>query len=206
MQGFSKKDAISFGWEQAKRNWKFFLLIGAAYLLIQLLPGIPAMLSGQSHSAVGTLLTLILSIIGWVLKILMGLGFLKISLAIIDKKSFQFSDLFNNYQYFWRSLAASAVYGLAIFVGIILLIVPGIIFAIRLQYFNLLIIDKGMGPIEALKKSWEMTRRNTINLLLLGILCGLINILGALALGVGLVLAFPTTLVASTYVYRKLLK
>ena len=90
--------------------------------------------------------------------------------------------------------------------GFILLIVPGIIWAIKYQFAQYLVIDKGYKPIEAIKKSGQITKDAKWSLLLLGLLSGLINVLGAIALVVGLFATVPTTMVAKAFVYRKLLE
>jgi uncharacterized membrane protein len=74
-----------------------------------------------------------------------------------------------------------------------------------LQYTTYLIVDKNLGPIEAIKKSWSVTRGNTWNLFFFGILLGLINILGMVCLLVGLFITIPLGMLATTFVYRKLL-
>jgi uncharacterized membrane protein len=106
---------------------------------------------------------------------------------------------------FFKYLIGDILYGLIIIGGLILLIIPGIIWAIQFQFFGYLIIDKGLGPIEALKKSSKITKGAKWDLFLLGILLVLINILGALALLVGLFATIPTTMIANAFVYRKLL-
>ena len=90
-----------------------------------------------------------------------------------------------------------------IIVGLILFIIPGIIFAIKLQFVDYLIVDKKMG-IDSLSKSWNMTKGVKWNLFLLWILIALINIAGALLLLVGLFITVPLSVVATAYVYRKL--
>jgi uncharacterized membrane protein len=84
------------------------------------------------------------------------------------------------------------------------LIIPGIILLIRLSFFDYLIVDKNSRIVESLKKSWEITKGNTWNLFLLYILLGLINLLGFFALIIGLFWSIPTTMIAETFVYRKL--
>jgi uncharacterized membrane protein len=43
-------------------------------------------------------------------------------------------------------------------IGIVLLVVPGIIFACRLSFVPYLVMDKGLDPVSAIEKSWFMTR------------------------------------------------
>ena len=93
---------------------------------------------------------------------------------------------------------------LIMFCGFLLLIIPGIIWAIGFQLAPYFVVDKGMDPLEALKKSWAATRGAKWNLFLFGLLLGLINMLGFLALMVGLLFTLPLSMVAMAYVYRKL--
>jgi len=89
--------------------------------------------------------------------------------------------------------------------GTILLIVPGVIWAVKFQFFSYFIIDKGLGPIEALKKSSAITKGVKWNLLGFDLLIGGIALLGVLALLIGLLAAIPTAMIAMAFVYRKLL-
>ena len=52
------------------------------------------------------------------------------------------------------NLLVAAIVG----IGLILLIVPGIIFACRLAFVRYLVMDKGLDPVAAIEKSWFMTR------------------------------------------------
>ena len=134
------------------------------------------------------------------------MGLIKITLKLLDKKETEINDLFSCSKYFINFVASGILYGLIILGGFILLIVPGIIWSIKYKFFGYFIIDKGMGPVEALKASANITQGAKWDLFLFGILLALINLLGALALLVGLFVTIPTTLIATTYVYRKLAK
>ena len=85
------------------------------------------------------------------------------------------------------------------------MIVPGIIWAIKFQFFSYFIVDKEVGPIEALKKSAAITKGAKWDLFVFGALLGLINLAGALCVVVGLFATIPTTMVAIAFIYRKLL-
>lgn len=102
-------------------------------------------------------------------------------------------------------MVGSIIYGVIVSLGLILLIIPGIVWAIKFQFFDYLIIDKGLGPIDALEKSSEITRGVKLDLLTFGILIWIINLLGLLCLVVGLFVTIPITVVAKAFVYRKLL-
>lgn len=85
------------------------------------------------------------------------------------------------------------------------MIVPGIILGIKFWFFDYFIMDKKVGPIEALKRSAELTSGVKWKLFLFFLALTGINILGALLLLIGLFLTIPTTMMAAAFVYRKLL-
>jgi uncharacterized membrane protein len=200
MEKFSKKEAIKFGWEIAKKKIKFFippliLVFGSSFLFDYL---------SDLAKKESFLISFLLTIVGFVLSIIFSLGLIKISLEICDGKEPKISDLFSQYRLFFRYFFASILKNLITFFGFIFLIIPGIILSIRLGFFDYLIVDKNSKIIESLKKSWEITKGSTLNLFLLYLLLGLINLLGFFALIIGLFWSIPTTMIAEAFVYRKL--
>ncbi len=133
------------------------------------------------------------------------MGLIKIFLGFCDGEKGEFSDLFSCYPLLFKYMVGSIIYGVIVSLGLILLIIPGIVWAIKFQFFDYLIIDRGLGPIDALEKSSEITRGVKLDLLTFGILIGIINLLGLLCLVVGLFFTIPMTRVATAFVYRKLL-
>jgi uncharacterized membrane protein len=200
MEKFSKKEAIKFGWEIAKKKIKFFiplliLVFGSSFLFDYL---------SDLAKKESFLISFLLTIVGFALSIIFNLGLIKISLEICDGKEPKISDLFSQYRLFFRYFFASILKNLITLFGFILLIIPGIILSIRLGLFDYLIVDKNSKIIESLKKSWEITKGSTWNLFLFYFLLGLINLLGVFALIVGLFWSIPTTMIAEAFVYRKL--
>mgnify|MGYP001611319159 CR=1 FL=1 len=65
-------------------------------------------------------------------------------------------------------------------------------------------VDKNAGITDSLKMSCEKTRGKALDLFLFALLLIVLNILGALALLVGLLVTIPISFVAVTLLYRKL--
>jgi uncharacterized membrane protein len=76
-----------------------------------------------------------------------------------------------------------------------------IIFATRLQFGLLLILDQRMSALEALAGSWRMTRGKVLGLFGFNLLMFLIIFGGALACGIGLLFAIPFVMVCYASVY-----
>lgn len=204
MKSFSKKEALGFGWSQMKSHFWLFVGILIFSLFIQYLPQFVISGINQSSKEKISLAAATIYLVMLIFKLIIDLGTLGISLKINDNQPASFKDLFAYWKFLGKYLLGVLLCVLIVAAGLILLIIPGIILAIRFQYFSYFIVDKNLGPIEALKHSWRITKGNTFNLFLFGLLTGLINIAGAFCLVVGLLATVPMAMVAQAYVYRKL--
>ena len=117
----------------------------------------------------------------------------------------EFADLFSCFPLFFKFLFSYILYSLIVCGGYVLLIIPGIIWGIKFWFFDYFVIDKWLGPVEALKKSYGITTGVKWNLFVFFLAVIGINLLGALCLLIGLFVTIPTTMVATAFVYRKLL-
>lgn len=198
---FSKGEAIKFGFQTAKGNIIFFIgifvIITLVFAVTTLLQNIPNFNQNAATFLIGNILV-------WVLNVIIDMGIIRIALKFVDLEKPSFSDLFQG-SFLINYVLASIISGVIIVIGLILFIIPGIIFAFRLQFAKYLVIDKEMGPVDAIQKSWNITRGITWNLFLFSLLIILINILGFIALLVGLFITIPLTMIANAFVYRKLL-
>ena len=200
-KNFSMSEAVDFGWNTMKSNIGFFICLLIVAGLIYTIPD--AIVEILVEDAL--FLAIIIWIASFVLSMIIGMGLIKISLRFCDGEKGEFSDLFSCYPLFINYLVSSILYGLIVMVGLILLIIPGIIWAIQFCFYEYLIVDRGFGPVDALKKSSEITKGVKWDLFAFGILLGIINLLGFICLVVGLFVTIPTTMVAMVFVYRKLL-
>lgn len=197
MQTFSKKEAISYGWETFKTRWPFFVGLIVFLFVVDMLFGI-ASSTLEDQAIPFAFAELLRSLISWIL----ALGLVDIMLRTYDKRETEFYDLFKRTDVFFNYILASILYGLIILGGLILLIVPGIIWAIKYQFYIYSITDKGLGPWESLKESGKITNGHKWNLFVFMILIALINFGGVLALGLGLLVTIPLSALATTWVYR----
>lgn len=193
MKRFSTGEAVSQGWKTVKANLGLFVGLAVIYLVIS------GGLNGASHHGRG-----IAGPISWVLTTLMMMGVIRITLKFADGSKSQFSDLWANFDMALDYLGASVLYGLIVVGGLILLIVPGIIWAIKFGFYGYFIIDRKSSAIDALKQSSALTNGEKGNLFVFGLAMIGVNLLGAICLGVGLLVSIPTTWLAAASVYRRL--
>ena len=188
-------------WKIMKENLRFFIPLLIIVGLISFLLEIISDLLRKEW----LLLSFAFDLIVLVLGLIISLGLIKISLNFCDNLKSKIADLFSQYRLFFRYLFASILYGLVVLLGMIFLIIPGIYLAVRFWFYDYFIVDKRAGIIESLKRSWRITQGSAWNLFLFSLLLIGINLLGILCLLVGLFATVPTTMIASAFVYRKLL-
>lgn len=201
---FSKKEAIKFGWKVAKANLSFFIILFIVSMLIINAPNIIKNIIELTKGRIPVLST-ITYVVVMILQCIIAIGLVNIVLKLSADTKAGISDLFEKSYLFFKYLFGLIFYTLIILIGTILLIIPGIIWAIKFQFFAYLIIDKNLGLIESFKKSSEITKGVKWNLFIFNILLIGINLLGALALLIGLFVTIPATMIATAYIYRKLL-
>lgn len=216
-------------WVVFKTNWKFLvqvtLLVGAITLIFSLLRGFLA----QS-----TLLSFVVAIVDVLFSLVLTIGTLNIAIRLVYNKPVSFKDLWQRYDLLWKMIGAQIVSGvvtilpLVIFILVSMLAAPYLLsinqtisFALaavvgllvlawmvfwltRLIFVTYLVVDKEIGPIMAFRESLSITKSSFWSLLLLFITISVVNVLGTLALMIGLLVTVPLTLLVTALAYSKL--
>jgi uncharacterized membrane protein len=130
------------------------------------------------------------------------LGVVAVVLKVFDApESAQFGDLWHPQQYL-PYLGATILTAITVVIGLILLIVPGIIAAVMLLFVKFIVVDRHMGPIEAMKESARITKGHRMNLFLFVLAIAVLNIIGAVLLVLPLLVTIPISMLAMVYAYR----
>jgi uncharacterized membrane protein len=112
-------------------------------------------------------------------------------------------DIFVFQQKYLNVVLAGLLTTVVVAVGFILFFIPGIIFGCKLAFVPYLIIDRDMEPVEAVKKSWRMTRGYAGRIFLIWLLGIPIAILGLIILVVGIIPASMWIVSAEVYLYHR---
>jgi uncharacterized membrane protein len=198
---FTYGEVLGFGWEKTKKHFWFFAGLIIIIWLAQVIP--TGFANYFKHKTI--ILYGLFAIGAWIIQLIVRIGTTKIALDIVDKGKAELKTLFSHSQLLVKFILGTLLYLAIVLGGLVLFIVPGIIWGIKYQFFAYLIVDKNMKPMEAIKKSGEITMGNKSKLFWLGLLLILINIAGAVCFIVGLFVAIPIALMSMTYVYRKLM-
>lgn len=204
MAKFSKGEAIKFGWNVMKANFGFFVKVVLVVFVISFGPQIVgSMLKGKEVPAGISLLSALVGIIFWVLLFIVNFGLIRISLKFADGVTPEFSELFST-KNIVRYVGAGILCFLIVIGGLLLFIIPGIIWGIKYQFYGFLVAQGNVTARESIRESGRITEGSKMDLFVFGLLIGLINLAGILALGIGLIATIPATMVATAYVFRKL--
>jgi len=87
----------------------------------------------------------------------------------------------------YNILLANILVGLIVGAGILMLIVPGIIFACKLAFVPYLVMDEKMEAVDAVRKSWNMTRGHTGTIFLMGVVAFFVGLGGLICFIVGII-------------------
>ena len=187
--------AISYGWTVMKRDVIFYAGITFFAIAISIfVSGMAEIMKPDGE--------IFFAILNSAISFFIELGFAIVFLnSVMDGQTPSITDFCVEVPLYFNFILASILYSLIIMVGTLLLIVPGIIWGIKYGFYPYAMIDEGLGPIEALKRSGQITEGAKWDIFIFGFFVGLVNILGALALGFGLLLTIPTTGIAYAYVY-----
>jgi hypothetical protein len=204
---FRFSDVFSYGWDMMKTCFGFFVGLGIVWILTIYATLIIELVLRHTifTESFPQALKIFMFIATWVINIVLGIGIIKIALSFCDEQKPPFSTLFNaSWDCFWRYLATGILYILILIPGFILLIVPGVIWSVKFGLWPYFVVDKGLGPIQALKASSRTTMDVKWDLFGFAALCGIFNLAGLLCLIVGVFAAYPTIIVAHALVYRQL--
>jgi uncharacterized membrane protein len=198
-QPVSIGDAISYGWGAYWKN------VGPMVVIVLIIVAIEIVFSIIGSAIGGTVATILFGLVGWLLGLFLGLGLFRVSLAITRGERADVNVLFKSEGY-GPYIVASILFGIGFYIGLILCIVPGIIFAVVFGFYGFVAAEQGDAAVatDTLRRAAEITRGYRWQLFGLALVLALINLVGALLCGVGLLFTVGITLIAWAYTYRRL--
>ncbi len=193
-------EALGFGWRTFRDN--LWLMVGAVAIVMVAgyAPAIFTWIVGDDSA----LVVLAASVLGYVLSLFIALGYTRLALRLVDGQPGAIGDLFSCGRLVVRMVLASLLYMLIVMGGTILLIVPGMIWAIKFQYYMYAIVDEDAGVMESLRRSSAITRGEKFHLFGFGLVAGLVGMVGLLVLVVGVLASGAVVALAYAHVYRRL--
>jgi uncharacterized membrane protein len=100
-------------------------------------------------------------------------------------------------------IIATLIIGIASAIGSFCFIL-GLVIGIFTLFTTIIIVERNVPPIEAIKQSIDIAKNNFVQVLLVWLVAGVIGVVGALACGIGLIVAIPVAALFLVYAYRHL--
>lgn len=190
-------NAFSFAWNAYTRNFKFlfplFVVLGVVYAVVGY---------GSQENGWGW----IVQIIGTIIEMYLSIGVTNIFLRIYAGQSIRTKDLFLPASIFWKTLGATLLILIIAIGGTILLIIPGIVWWVTYSLYSYRIVEHGSRAVASLRESRILTVGNRWNMFGFLLLLIVINMVGAILFGIGLLVTIPITGLATVHVYKQLSK
>ncbi len=214
-------ESLKAGWALFKKSTTFWVM--ACLIFIAFLLGIMAIASSIAPNNMA--IRGIINLCGMLIRMWIHLGMVGAALLALRGAEPQIKDLFAYGHSLIKMILGSIIYAIpvmglaALGIGAFILFphypmvtIPFSIvmfcleafIAVRLIFYPFFIVDKNCDSMESLRLSWHATQKHFWFLCLFFFVMGLINLLGVIAIGLGLFITIPVTILATTYVYLRL--
>lgn len=205
---FSIEGSLSEGWECTKREfWPMLGVLILAGILPTSLAIISFLFSLLSKEDTGTFFiwSLVCAGISAIVNVFVEMGLINVQLKVIYGEHARVGDLFSRRGVIINFFLGSLLFGLLKAIGFLCFIIPGIYVMVAFPFYSYFIVDKGMGPIQALKASWVATRGARLDYTLALIVFYFVKMIGGMILLVGAIPAHMIVLFGTAHIYRQLL-
>ena len=189
--------AVGYSWRKFQQYAGPLLTIVAVVVVVNL---VGALIRANTSSR---FLGLILVIVFWVVGQIVNIGVINASLMVTRGETPEVGKAFSTDR-LGDYIVGSILYGLAVFVGFIFCILPGIALALLLGLYGYFVLDQNMSGSDALKASFDLVKSNAGTVIVVLIVAFVLNMIGLAMCGIGLLVTAPVSQIMLAYVYRSL--
>lgn len=133
----------------------------------------------------GLLAAIFLGILGTIIYAIIQMGIASFSLHIANEEGFEKNRLLVGFTIFQKTLVITVIYLFIVILGLILLLVPGFIFALMFsQVYYLALKNPNKSVIDLFKESASLMTGHKSKLFLLWLWYGILGLLGLFTLGI----------------------
>jgi uncharacterized membrane protein len=200
---FSIKQVISESWSIFSKNYgKFYKFAIVTWLLMILVQIATSLLTLTDFF----LLTMVSSLTIFVFNAFITIGFTQAVIKIVRGEPVELKILFSGQNLIIKYLLSTLAMGLIVFLGFLLLLIPGIYLAFKYMFLPLVVVDKKeLSFSEIFKTSSELTKGIKMKLFAYIIAIQLVNLIGLIPLGLGLLITIPMSYISFILVYERLI-
>jgi uncharacterized membrane protein len=207
-QPWQPGEVLNYGWEVFKSQWPVLTL---AVFLPGIAVSIPAyvpivLLAAQvveEGSAEYWLIYAVSQLVSMTIGLFFQVGTIRIFVAAARGQQAELGTLFTGIDRFFSLLGMTIVSVLLIWIGLLLLVVPGIILALGLCLGQIYCVDARTGPIESLRASWDAMNGQKGKMFVFGLAGMLVGLVGLAACCIGMYPAMAVLWVAFATIYLR---
>ena len=194
-------------WEVYQNNLGLVVGLGVLFILTNFVASLPQNVlnflneQGQLSEAIYFPAILASLILAWGVQFWTTAGYARCMLQLARGDVPSIGELFSGGRWFWRTAGGGIVFGLAVGLGTLACVIPGIFLALRLWPYLYFIVDDDDGVNDSLNRAFNLTNDQYGLGLLLGLCYVGLHLGGVLLCCVGILFTSPlaSLLVAMTY-------
>ncbi len=133
-----------------------------------------------------------------------AVGLTMFGVSIARDQEIDVPSIFNYYNMMYSIIITYMSITILVSLGFLFLIVPGIYLSISYLFTYQLVVDKGLGTWEAMELSRKTVTKQWFNFFGLALLSGIIIVISAIPLGIGLIWTLPMTYISYGLLYHHL--
>lgn len=145
-----------------------------------------------------------LGLLMWVLRTAIEAGSVVFWLRYVRGQDATLNHTMQAKKFILPLLVTNILYGIAIGLGFLALVIPAVIIAIGLCFVSYVVIDKNLTYLDGLKASWRLTDGYKFDIFIFGILSGFLNMGGMLLCCVGMFVTNAIVMGATAIIYNRL--
>jgi hypothetical protein len=194
-------DIVGYGW---KKFQEYLGQIIVAVIIYAVVVGVFLFIGNIIQTQINSIFgSIIFSLINLVVTSAISIVLIRAVLAVVDGRQIDTAELFSA-DNLGPYIIGALLFALGAWIGLILCVIPGLIFMFLAQYWNFYIVDKSMEPMDAIKASIDLVKNNVGTVLVWAIVAALLVFVGLLVCCVGTIVAIPVVYIGNAYLYRRL--
>ncbi len=206
---FGISDILSEAWQKVNGNKLSAFLAVLIYLGVAvvvslgagLVNGLVSAIGGDTGAVVGGILAQVLQN---VLIVPLGAGMVMLGARMAVGAPSRAKCILDYYDRILPLTLTMLLMYFMIILGLVLLVIPGIYLSVAYFLAFPLVVDKGLGPWQALEASRKAITHHWFGVFGLFLILGLLYLLGIIPLLIGLIWVFPLGMIAIGIVYRNI--
>lgn len=164
--------------------------------------GVQVPVGGQGAPSINPVMFIINQLLNNLVSAFFMGGIYRMAFNQVRGRAVSIGDLFSGVDVFVPLLIAAILMNIAMAIGFVLCVIPGLLLAACFMFTMPLIVDKSMGAVEAISLSFNTLKSQAFSALGFTLVIGLVIIAGMLACGIGIFVTLPIALVAIVLLYR----